>query len=164
MCKYIYLVIFINSCRDDPCDVPAARQYRKYTNQSIDFRFYLPKKDLKFIGLSAVKSFGLMLFFVGSGINAGQSLTGEIYWIGILYGAMISAVSIFGGYLLTHGLFKFSKVESLSIICGGMTSTPAIGALQERDQEVDLSLYSMSYIGALITLIMAVRLLASVFG
>ena len=128
------------------------------------FGFICRKKDLKFIGLSAVKSFGLMLFFVGSGINAGQSLTGEIYWIGILYGAMISAVSIFGGYLLTHGLFKFSKVESLSIICGGMTSTPAIGALQERDQEVDLSLYSMSYIGALITLIMAVRLLASVFG
>ena len=128
------------------------------------FGFICRKTDLKFIGLSAVKSFGLMLFFVGSGINAGQSLTGEIYWIGILYGAMISAVSIFGGYLLTHGLFKFSKVESLSIICGGMTSTPAIGALQERDQEVDLSLYSMSYIGALITLIMAVRLLASVFG
>ena len=106
-----------------------------------------------------------MLFFVGSGINAGQSLTtGDIYWNGILYGAMISAVSIFGGYLLTHGLFKFSKIESLSIICGGMTSTPAIGALQERDQEVDLSLYSMSYIGALIALITVVRFLSFVFG
>ena len=129
------------------------------------FGFICRKNNLKFIGLSAVKSLGLMLFFVGSGINAGQSLTtGDIYWNGILYGAMISAVSIFGGYLLTHGLFKFAKIESLSIICGGMTSTPAIGALQERDQEVDLSLYSMSYIGALIALITAVRLLAAVFG
>ena len=128
------------------------------------FGFICRKTDLKFIGLSAVKNLGLMLFFVGSGITAGQSLTGEIYWIGILYGAMISEVSIFGGYLLTHGLFKFSKLESLSIICGGMTSTPAIGALQARDQEVDLSLYSMSYIGALTTLIMVVRFLSFVFG
>lgn len=128
------------------------------------FGFICRKIDLTFIGLSAVKSLGLMLFFVGSGISAGQNLAGEIYWIGILYGAMISAISIFGGYLLTHGLFNFSKVESLSIICGGMTSTPAIGALQERDQEVDLSLYSMSYIGALIALITAVRLLVAIFG
>lgn len=118
------------------------------------------KRNVEFPDLLAIKTWGLLLFFIGAGICAGRSISDGIYWNGILYSVGIASMSLGGGYFISRYLFKFSKVETLSILCGGMTSTPAIGILQERDRDIDLHLYSVAYIGALIAMILFVR----VFG
>ncbi len=103
------------------------------------------------------RTLGLAMFFVGKGLPAGMQLKNgiEIKWI--LYGAIISAVSILTVYLLSEYVFK-KKEASLSVVSGGMTSTPAIAVLLKNlNVNVSLQAYSMAYIGALLAMILAMK-------
>ena len=119
----------------------------------------LKKQKKKIVNLEPYKNLGLTLFLVGIGFPVGARMTFEIAWFYMFYGLFISLVSVGVGYCMIRYLFHLSKRESLAILCGGMTSTPAIGALQQRDRGVDLSLYSVSYAGATIALQICVRLI-----
>lgn len=121
------------------------------------------KKGKSLSDMTSYKTLGLILFFIGNGITAGKQLNGGISLYYILYGAMISMIAIGLGYCLIYFVLGFSKSETLAILCGGMTSTPAIGVLQERDRAVDLSLYAMSYVGSLITLLVFVQIIVRVW-
>lgn len=47
----------------------------------------------------------------------------------------------------------------MSIVCGGMTSTPAIGVLMRKNKSrVDITAYSIAYVGALFAMVVVVRL------
>ena len=120
------------------------------------------KKGIRCADLPSYKTIGLLLFFIGSGVCAGAQLSAGISWYYALYGTVISVVAIGLGYCLIHFVLGFSRAETLAIICGGMTSTPAIGALQQRDCEVDLSLYATSYMGALIVLLTFIQIMLSI--
>lgn len=113
--------------------------------------------------LTSYKTLGLILFFIGNGITAGTQLNVRISWHYILYGAMIPIFAIGLGYLLIHFVLSFSKSDTLAILCGGMTSTPAIGVLQDRDRDTDLSLYATSYVGALITLLTIMQIIPRIW-
>ena len=121
------------------------------------------RKGKSFLDLSSYKTLGLILFFVGNGITAGTQLKEGISWHYFLFGAMISMFSIVFGYCLIHFVLRFSKSDTLAILCGGMTSTPAIGVLQDRNRDTDLSLYATSYVGALITLLIFVQIIVRVW-
>lgn len=58
---------------------------------------------------------------------------------------------------MTCRFFKYSRVESAAIVAGGMTSTPAVGVLTDRNVGVDLSAYTVSYVGALMTMVIGIR-------
>ena len=113
--------------------------------------------------LAPYKTLGLILFFIGNGLTAGTQLKAEISWHCLLFGVMISMISIGFGYLLIHFTLRFSESDTLTILCGGMTSTPAIGVLQDRDRDAELSLYTASYIGALIALLAFVQIIVQVW-
>lgn len=112
-----------------------------------------------FADMNSIKTFGLIMFFIGAGVTAGQSFNGVIYWRGFLYGAAVSWLTISLGYLLMRYALRFNVKDSLTILCGGMTSTPAIGTLQERSHDIDMSLYSSSYIGALLFIVSFVKMI-----
>jgi putative transport protein len=46
-------------------------------------------------------------------------------------GAIITSVSVIIGFLANRYLLKYDLLSSLGAVCGGMTSTPALGALSE---------------------------------
>lgn len=119
--------------------------------------FIIRKRGKRLCDLSTYKTLGLILFFIGNGITAGAQLIAGLSWCYFLYGGVISALAIGGGYLLLRFVFRFPTTDTLTILCGGMTSTPAIGVLQDRNRDVDLSLYTASYLGALIALLAFVR-------
>ncbi len=107
--------------------------------------------------LSHFRNLGLVLFFVGNGIPAGMQLGCGLEVKIVLYGSVMTIVSILVGALLYKIIFK--NGVSADVVAGGMTSTPSIGILVEKDNSVKLGRYSLAYIGALLTIIMLVRII-----
>ncbi len=105
--------------------------------------------------LSYFRNLGLVLFFVGNGISAGMQLCSGLEVKTVLYGAIMTIIPIFVGALLYKRMF--SDGLSVSVVAGGMTSTPAIGVLMQKGCSVQLSRYSLAYVGALLTVIILVR-------
>lgn len=116
------------------------------------------KKGKVSMDMQSLKSLGLSLFYVGTGITAGQNLSDHIYWRAVLYGALVTVTVMSAGYIVTRFIFRFDRNDTLAILGGGMTSTPAIGTLQERVTNVNLSLYASSYVGSLITIMLFVEI------
>lgn len=115
----------------------------------------LPHKIASLKALGAYRDFGLILFFVGNGVPAGISLTNGFDIKIIVYGALMTLIPIMVGANLCKAVDREIPVES--IIAGGMTSTPAIGILMQKQVRVHLGGYSMAYVGALLTIIILVR-------
>lgn len=110
--------------------------------------------------VSMFRSLGLVFFFVGSGVPAGMNLSGTIEVKYIFYGLAITVVTIALGYSISLIATKGSIVYSLCNVCGGMTSTPAIGVLSRRcDCEDGMAMYSIAYVGALFVMVAGVRIL-----
>ncbi len=106
------------------------------------------------------RNLGLMMFFVGSGIPAGIRMNASFNIKWVLYGMILTTVPIVFGYLFSRLILRSGREEAVCVVAGGMTSTPAIGALLRNGKSsVDLSAYSMAYIGALLTVVVIMRLI-----
>src|SRR5699024_8962852 len=93
----------------------------------IHVRYYEPANRV-------IQELGLALFLAGAGTTAGQGLVEVIQTEGfklVLSGAIITIMPIIAGYFLAKKMFKLSTIHSLGALCGGMTSTPALGALKQ---------------------------------
>lgn len=111
------------------------------------------------MALSFYRNFGLVIFFVGSGVSAGLSLNTpfELKWIA--YGALLTALPVLIGYWICRSVLRQTIGESVCIVAGGMTSTPTLGVLLRNPNiALDLSAYSMAYVGALLTMVLCVGL------
>jgi AspT/YidE/YbjL antiporter-like protein len=105
-----------------------------------------------------IKKLGLMLFLQGIGLKAGGSTNHFFLPRVILIGITTSLGALILSYFLAVKVFKFSKNDTLSIIAGGMTSSPAIASLNESHGDIDSSLFAFSYLGALFTLLLTIRI------
>lgn len=124
--------------------------------------WFLSKLNIKVPNMTDIKNLGLMLFFVGTGIPAGMNLNQSLNLGNVEAGILIPGVSIFCGYFALRKALSFSKLEALTVLCGGMTSTPAICLLQEKENNVELQLYTFAYSGALLTSMMFVKVLSTI--
>ena len=106
--------------------------------------------------LAPFRNMGLVLFFVGNGIPAGMQLTSGFEIKMIFYGVLLTTVPIISGMFLYKLFFKDSS--STATIAGGMTSTPAIGVLVEKSINISWSKYALAYFGALLTIVILIRL------
>lgn len=117
-------------------------------------------KSLTTTMLAPFRNMGLVLFFVGNGIPAGMKLTDGVELNMIFYGVLMTIVPIISGTFVYRFFFK-DRLWATTI-AGGMTSTPAIGVLAEKYNNISLSNYVSAYFGALITIVMLIRI--SVIG
>lgn len=115
-----------------------------------------PEKSLTSQMLTPFRNIGLVLFFVGNGISAGMQSTNGVDCKVIAYGALMTIIPIAFGVVLHRLLFGKGMVAT--IIAGGMTSTPAIGVITEKYKDISLSRYIFAYFGALITIIIMIRM------
>ena len=117
------------------------------------------KSDKTLPNMESYKKLGLTLLLIGAGIPAGKQLFFNHLSHYFIYGTLIAFGAILMGYLSIRFLLGYSKNEALILLSGGMTSTPAIAALEEKEKSIDLSLYALSYTGALTALLISVHIL-----
>lgn len=123
--------------------------------------FLMAKRDgaLPLAELNLYRNLGLMLFLVGAGLSAGKSMIVGIDVKGVLYGIALVFACVAAGYLVCRNWLKRSKSDCAFAVVGGMTSTPAVGVLQRGKTYLEsLSVYSTAYIGALLTMVLIVRI------
>ena len=118
--------------------------------------------------LENLRELGLILFLLGAGCSAGAGFVDVLseYGIGLfLQGAAIALVPMFVGYLVARKMLKLCLFNSLGAICGGMTSTPALGTLIRVTKSDDVaSAYASTYPVALVAVVLASQFVVILFG
>ena len=122
----------------------------------IVFGLLLPPLKRSVSDPSQIRTLGLILFFLGTGVSAGGTVKDALRWEWLILGLATSLGVVLIGYVLLRRLYRFDRADALTVLCGGMTSTPAIGVLQPGGDR--LPLYTVSYTGALCALLAWVRL------
>ena len=98
--------------------------------------------------LETMREFGLALFLLGAGTQAGAGFVEILKEQGIL-------LFIYGA-IMAFKVLKLSTFNSLGSICGGMTSTPALGTLIRVTETDDVaSAYAATYPIALVMVVLA---------
>lgn len=123
----------------------------------------VPKKTL-----NVVREVGLALFLMGAGTEAGQGFLAVLAEQGValfLWGAVMTLVPMVIGYILAVYVFKIDVLSSLGSICGGMTSTPALGTLMAVTKtEAVATAYAATYPVALIFVVLCCQFVPLIFG
>ena len=109
--------------------------------------------------LECLREFGLALFLIGAGVEAGAGFIEILKEQGLIlfvYGALITLIPMIVGYFVATKIMKLSLFNTLGSICGGMTSTPALGTLIRVTGTDDVaSAYAATYPVALVFVVLA---------
>ena len=118
--------------------------------------------------LDVVREVGLALFLMGAGTDAGRGFLAILAQYGVslfLLGAVMTILPMIVGYILAVKVFKIDVISALGSICGGMTSTPALGTLmQVTKTEAVAVAYAATYPLALIMVVLCCQFLPILFG
>jgi len=110
-----------------------------------------------------LQELGLVFFLANAGVRGGVALGETISEYGptlFVLGMLISIVPLLVAWPIARKLFKLDPLQSLGGICGGMTSTPALGAITAKtDSEVPVISYVSAYPVALIVMIIIAKIL-----
>lgn len=110
-----------------------------------------------------LQDLGLVFFLANAGVEGGVSLVATVQQYGITLfglGILVSVVPLILGWPLARKLFKLDPLQALGGICGGMTSTPALGAITAKtDSQVPVISYVSAYPVALIVMILITKIL-----
>lgn len=112
--------------------------------------------------LNFIRELGLVLFLVGAGVPGGVQFVSAVKAapLSLLYGFILMLIPLILGYLIARYVFKLSIFNNLGAITGGMTSTPALGALIATAGTDDVaSAYAATYPTALVTVVIVCKVL-----
>ena len=110
--------------------------------------------------LEVFRELGLMLFLVGAGVPGGVDFAENFKPVYFVYGIIITVVPMIAGFLFAKYVLKLPLLNNLGSITGGMTSTPALGALINATKSDDVaSAYAATYPFALVSVVIASQLL-----
>jgi putative transport protein len=113
-----------------------------------------------------VRELGLLFFLAAAGVVAGAGFWEIIRTQGLgllLAGAALTVVPMVAAWIVARRVLRLDVLASLGAICGGMTSTPALGALTAAaDSESPALAYASTYPVALITVTIFSQLLGRI--
>lgn len=116
----------------------------------------MPKES----SLKVFRELGLMLFLIGAGVAGGASFVRYFKPIYFIYGVIMTLVPMLIGYVFAKFVLKMPLLNNLGSLCGGMTSTPALGTLiSTAGTETVASAYAATYPISLITIVLASKLM-----
>ena len=114
--------------------------------------------------LNFFRELGLCFFLIGAGVPGGVNFISHVKVSYFIYGAIITLVPMIVGYILGRHVFKMSIFNNLGSITGGMTSTPALGALIATSGTEEVTgAYAATYPFALFFIVLAARIAVSLF-
>ncbi len=112
-----------------------------------------------------LQELGLVFFLANAGVKGGAAMVETLMEYGpilFLAGMLITLIPMIVTYLFAGKLFKLNNLQALGGICGGMTSTPALGAITARtDSQLPVVSYATAYPVALIVMTVFAKLLIS---
>lgn len=113
--------------------------------------------------LSLFQELGLILFLIGSGIEGGAGFVATLKEEGVIlfvWGAVLTLVPMILGFVFAKYVLKMSMLNNLGSLCGGMTSTPALGTLIKVAGTSDVaSAYAATYPIALVVVVLCAQFL-----
>jgi putative transport protein len=117
--------------------------------------------------LESVRELGLVLFLLGAGVEGGAGFLQCLADNGgvklFLVGAVITLAPMFVGYFFARKVLKLDILNTLGSICGGMTSTPALGSLIRVAGTDDVaSAYAATYPFALVCVVLACQFIGMI--
>ncbi len=114
--------------------------------------------------LRTYQSFGLILFLVGNGVSAGKQINFNLELKWFVYGVVITLVCLISGGIIGRIVFKKNIVNQMAMVAGAMTSTPAVGVVIKKTTEKStLATYSLTYLGALVSILLWIKVLCAYF-
>lgn len=114
--------------------------------------------------LNFFRELGLVLFLIGAGVPGGVNFVSNVKLSYFIYGAIMTLMPMIIGFILAKFVFKLSVFNNLGSITGGMTSTPALGALISTAGTDDVaSAYASTYPIALVFVVLAAKIILMVF-
>jgi len=117
--------------------------------------------------LKHIREFGLALFLLGAGLEGGAGFVEVLKEQGVMlfvYGALMTLVPMLAAYFFAAKVLKLSVFNSLGSICGGMTSTPALGTLIRVTKTDDVAAaYAATYPFALILVVLCCQFIGILF-
>lgn len=117
---------------------------------------FMPKEST----LKVFRELGLILFLVGAGVAGGASFVKYFKPVYFLYGVLMTLVPMLIGYFFAKYVLKLPLLNNLGSLCGGMTSTPALGTLiSTAGTENVAAAYASTYPIALISIVIASKLM-----
>ncbi len=121
---------------------------------------YLPKASRML-----VMQIGLAFFLADAGTKAGGQLVATLEQqgaaLGVVAGVLVLVPMILG-YFFARYVLKLDLLTTLGGICGGMTSTPGLGAITSKtDSQIPVISYAAAYPVALILVTLAAQMLVS---
>ena len=126
-------------------------------------RRYYGEGDSPKMLLEVFQEWGLVLFLIGAGVDGGAGFVQTLEKYGpllFLWGALMTIVPLFIGFFLAKKVLKLSLFNNLGSITGGMTSTPALGALINTSGTPNVaSAYAATYPIALVLVVLASQFL-----
>ena len=107
-----------------------------------------------------MRELGLVLFLIGAGVPGGVNFMANIRLSYFIYGIVMTTVPMIFGYFLAKKVFKIDLLNSLGSITGGMTSTPALGALiATAGTDEVAAAYAATYPVALVCVVIMAKVL-----
>ena len=113
--------------------------------------------------LKVMRELGLCLFLLGAGTEAGHGFVAVLVEQGVklfLFGMAVTLVPLVLACLAAR-LMKLDTLTTLGSVCGGRTSTPALGALVSSCGTEDVAVsYAATYPFALICVVLGSQIMA----
>ena len=114
--------------------------------------------------LKIFRELGLMLFLIGAGVAGGAEFVKYFEWVYFIYGIIMTMLPMIVGYIFAKYVLKLNLLNNLGSICGGMTSTPALGTLiSTAGTEKVAGAYASTYPIALIAVVLVSQILILMF-
>ena len=114
--------------------------------------------------LKNFRELGLMLFLIGAGVAGGAEFVKYFEWVYFIYGIIMTLLPMIVGYIFARYVLKLNLLNNLGSICGGMTSTPALGTLiSTAGTEKVAGAYASTYPIALIAVVIVSQVLIIFF-
>ena len=114
--------------------------------------------------LKVFRELGLMLFLIGAGVAGGASFVKYFEWVYFIYGIIMTLLPMIIGYIFAKYVLKLNLLNNLGSICGGMTSTPALGTLiSTAGTEKVAGAYASTYPIALVAVVAVSQVLINLF-
>jgi len=117
--------------------------------------------------LESLRELGLAMFLIGAGCEAGAGFLDILNEHGpmlFFYGALMTLIPMFVGMFFATKVMKLSLLNTLGSICGGMTSTPALGSLIKVAETDDVaSAYAATYPIALVMVVLSSQFISILF-
>ncbi|NQU39749.1 MAG: YidE/YbjL duplication [Lentisphaerae bacterium] len=115
-----------------------------------------------------LQEIGLVFFLANAGVRGGGALLSTLQEHGIMLfvlGICVSVLPLIVAWPIATKHFKMNPLQALGGICGGMTSTPALGAITAKtDSQTPVISYVSAYPVALIFMIIVAKLLVALIS